>query len=138
MGQGIAHILRAHLIQGRIPDGVLFGEQVRQELYGRAESSENETSMWTYPDFYDGFLGSLRVTESTTCLQSLKQTFFELPESPLGVQASPSRLPLFRAIEFKHGDVHRNDNNNNKLYKQVRPEGDQKVGSIAERGFNKR
>lgn len=32
MRQWIVHVLRAHLVQGRIPDGVLFREQVCQEL----------------------------------------------------------------------------------------------------------
>lgn len=35
MGQGVVHILGTHLIQGGIPDGVLFGKQVCQELHGR-------------------------------------------------------------------------------------------------------
>ena len=41
MGQGVVHIVRTHLVQGGVPDGVLFREQVRQELYRREESSEN-------------------------------------------------------------------------------------------------
>lgn len=42
MGQGVVHVLRIHLVQGAIPDGVLFGEQVRQELHRGGESSEDE------------------------------------------------------------------------------------------------
>jgi len=33
VGQGVVHILRTYLVQRRIPDGVLFGEQVREELH---------------------------------------------------------------------------------------------------------
>lgn len=33
VGQWIVHVLRAHLVQGRIPDGVLFREHVCQELW---------------------------------------------------------------------------------------------------------
>lgn len=32
MGQRIVHLLGTHLVPGRIPDGVLLGEHVRQEL----------------------------------------------------------------------------------------------------------
>lgn len=42
MGQGVVHVLRTHLVQGAVPDGVLFGEQVRQELHRGEESSEDE------------------------------------------------------------------------------------------------
>lgn len=35
MREGIVHILRTHLVQGGIPDGVLFGEQVCEELHKR-------------------------------------------------------------------------------------------------------
>lgn len=33
VGQWIVHVLRAHLVQGRIPDGVLFREHICQKLW---------------------------------------------------------------------------------------------------------
>lgn len=30
--QGVVHLFRTHFVQGRIPDGVLFGEEVCEEL----------------------------------------------------------------------------------------------------------
>lgn len=42
MGQRVVHIVWNHLVQGGIPDSVLFGEQVCQELCRRKESSETE------------------------------------------------------------------------------------------------
>lgn len=41
VGQGVGHILGAHLVKGRIPDGVLLWEQVCQELC-REKSNETE------------------------------------------------------------------------------------------------
>lgn len=41
MGQGVAHLLRPHLVQRVIPDGVLFGEQVGKELGRQAEVSRS-------------------------------------------------------------------------------------------------
>lgn len=45
VGQGVIHIVWTHLVQGGIPDGVLFGEQVCQELCRREESNENEAEV---------------------------------------------------------------------------------------------
>lgn len=42
MGQGVVHVVRTHTVQGGIPDGVLFGEQVCQELCRREESDDNQ------------------------------------------------------------------------------------------------
>lgn len=51
MGQGVVHIVWNHLVQGGIPDSVLFGEQVCQELCRRKESNETEDEVvWTFPD----------------------------------------------------------------------------------------
>lgn len=47
MGQGVVHILGTHLVQGGIPDGVLFGEQVCQELHRGEESDETHTHTHT-------------------------------------------------------------------------------------------
>lgn len=38
MGQRVVHVVRIHLVEGRVPDGVLLGEQVGQEL--REEEEE--------------------------------------------------------------------------------------------------
>lgn len=50
MRQGVVHIIRAHLVQGWIPDVVLFRKQVCQELYRREESSVDEAEV-KYVDF---------------------------------------------------------------------------------------
>lgn len=43
MGQWVVHIVGTHIVEGEIPDGVLFGEQVRQELHRRHERHDIET-----------------------------------------------------------------------------------------------
>lgn len=85
VGQGVVHVVRTHLVQGGIPDGVLFGEQVCKVLYRREESSENEAE-FKCVDFINVFTRSSQVTRAVQChnssiCKSLRQTFFRLPEN---------------------------------------------------------
>lgn len=41
VGQGVVHILRTYLVQRGIPNGVLFGEEVCEELSRREKNSVN-------------------------------------------------------------------------------------------------
>lgn len=43
MGQRIIHVLRTHLVQGRIPDGVLLGEHVGKELFKNKEIKKEDS-----------------------------------------------------------------------------------------------
>lgn len=42
MGQRVVHVVGTHQVQGRVPDGVLLGEQVGQELEEEEEEDEEQ------------------------------------------------------------------------------------------------
>lgn len=65
MGQGVVHIVRTHLVQGGIPDSVLFREQVCQELRRRERRPVGirlMPNLHTFADLTDLFLLSPKVT----------------------------------------------------------------------------
>ena len=67
MGQGVVHVIRTHLVQGGIPDSVLFREQVCQELrrrQRRAVKMRLMPNLHTFADLMDLFLLSPQVTRT--------------------------------------------------------------------------